>query len=128
MTPPPTITKKEHLEIALLTILITLLSAHHTNNTLLTKIAAAQALIALLAPRLYHPLAWIWYHLTAILNRIGPAIILGVVFLIVVTPVAWLRRLSGRDNLKILTFKKTATSVMNVRDHVYTAKDFQKGF
>lgn len=55
----------------------------------------------LVAPKLLRPLNKVWYQLGLFLGRFVSPIVLGILFFIVITPVAIVMRLSGRDTLKL---------------------------
>lgn len=55
----------------------------------------------LVAPKLLRPLNKAWYQLGLFLGRFVSPIVLGILFFIVITPVAIVMRLSGRDALKL---------------------------
>lgn len=75
-----------------------------------------------------YPFVAFWYGLGAILNAISSRIILTLIFFLVVTPVAVVRKISGADALKLKQFKKDNKSAMVIRDHEYKAGDFEKTF
>jgi len=58
-------------------------------------------LSGLLAPRLLTPLNKLWFQLGLAMGRIVSPIVLGVLFFIVITPVAIFMRIIGRDELKL---------------------------
>lgn len=62
-------------------------------------IAAGFLLLALLAPAVLHPLNVVWMRFGALLNRIVSPLVLGAIYFIVMTPVALLFKLTGRDVL-----------------------------
>lgn len=63
--------------------------------------AAAFFLLAAMAfPRVLHPLNIVWMRLGLLLNRIVSPIVLGVIYFGLLTPVATLMRLRGRDVLQ----------------------------
>ncbi len=62
------------------------------------------------------------------LNKISTTILLTVVFILIVTPVALIRRLSGADPLKLKQFKKSRQSVFFTRNHTYSKNDCQNLF
>lgn len=57
------------------------------------------AAAALTVPRILHPLNVLWMRLGALLNRIVSPLVLGVIYFIVLTPVAVFMRARGRDVL-----------------------------
>lgn len=66
-------------------------------------IAAAGALLLLawLAPNLLKGPNRLWYGLGQLLGRIVSPVVLGLMFLILITPLALIMRLAGRDALRI---------------------------
>jgi len=64
-------------------------------------IAAAFLLLALAAPTALRPLNRLWTRLGELLSRLVTPIVLALVFYGVVTPVAALMRLRGKDPLKL---------------------------
>jgi hypothetical protein len=66
--------------------------------------------------------------LTRTLNVISTTILLTLVFIIIVTPVALIRRLTGADPLKLREFKKSRQSALTTRNHTYTANDLKQLF
>lgn len=55
---------------------------------------------SLLFPRVLHPLNVAWMRLGLLLNRIVSPVVMGIMFFGVLTPVAVLMRLRGRDELR----------------------------
>jgi hypothetical protein len=90
------------------------------------------AIIALVinmtVPQIYRPLAVVWLGLAHVLGTIMSRIILAIVFFAVVTPVAVVRKLAGRDSMKLTAFKAGTDSVMLARNHTFTAKDIEKPY
>ena len=64
-------------------------------------LASIFLLFALIAPKLLGPLNKAWYQLGLFLGRFISPIVLGILFFIVITPVAIVMRLAGRDALKL---------------------------
>jgi predicted membrane metal-binding protein len=64
-------------------------------------VAIAFALFALLWPRVLHPLNRVWLALGRLLHRVVSPIIMGAVFFLCVTPIAWIMRLRGKDVLSL---------------------------
>ncbi len=79
----------------------------------------------MIQPALFKPAAKIWFGLSHILGTVMSKILLSVVFLTVVTPVALFRRMIGKDAMQMKKWKKDATSVFRVRDHLFTSKDIE---
>ena len=71
-------------------------------------IATASIIVSMLfaatiffAPQLLSPLNRLWYELGLLLGKIVSPIVLGAMFFVIITPVALITRLFGRDELKI---------------------------
>ena len=64
-------------------------------------IAAAFLAIALLRPNVLAPLNRMWTKLGLLMTMVVSPILLGLLFLVVVTPVGLLMRLSGKDPLRL---------------------------
>jgi hypothetical protein len=79
-------------------------------------------------PQLYGPAAIVWFKLSELLGTVVSKIVLCIVFLVVVTPVGLLRRVAGKDSLKLKSFKKGYGSVMETRNHTFSADDIRKPY
>lgn len=55
--------------------------------------------LALVLPRVLHPLNFLWMKLGDLLGRIVSPIVLGIIFYLAVTPFALVMKLAGRDAL-----------------------------
>lgn len=64
-------------------------------------IAALFLLTAVLRPPLLHPLNRVWTALAVVLNRVTTPVVCGLLFYLVVTPVALLLRMRGKDLLRL---------------------------
>ena len=59
------------------------------------------AIVGFTTPMSLNPVYKIWMRFGLIMNRITTPIILGIVFFIVLTPIAFMMRLFGRDTLNL---------------------------
>ena len=66
------------------------------------------ALITLSVPKLLAPFNRLWFELGQLMGRIVSPIVLGAIFFLILTPVALVTRLFGRDELRLK--RKAATS------------------
>ncbi|KAA2243606.1 hypothetical protein F0L74_14055 [Chitinophaga agrisoli] len=69
-----------------------------------------------------------WVKFGELLGAVNSRIILGIVFCLVVVPVACCRRLARKDPLQLRQFKKGRGSVMQPRDHTFTREDLLHTF
>jgi hypothetical protein len=65
------------------------------------SLALLFSLTALVAPRLLTPLNRLWFQLGMLLSKVISPLVLGLIFLVLITPVALVTRLFGRDALRI---------------------------
>lgn len=78
-------------------------------------LAAAFLVAALAAPRSLRPLNQLWFRFGLVLHRIVSPLILGMLFFLTVTPVAFIYRLRGKDPLG-LKFDRQRKSYWIVRE------------
>lgn len=69
-------------------------------------------------------IAWVWMRLARMLGWISNGLLLSVVFLVVVVPVAFIRRMLKKD--RMTRFDKAAASNFTERNHVFKKEDFEK--
>jgi hypothetical protein len=63
-------------------------------------ISAALIVMALLAPMLLAPIEWAWSKIGGVLGFVNTRILLTLIFFVVLTPIALVLRLLGRDPLE----------------------------
>ncbi|MEW5774406.1 MAG: SxtJ family membrane protein [Thermodesulfobacteriota bacterium] len=91
--------------------------------------AAAGATLALMtAPVLFKPFAVAWFGLSHVMGAVMSRLILSLVFFLVVTPVAVLRRALGKDPMRLRQWKAGQDSVFTVRDATVSAQDLERPF
>lgn len=64
-------------------------------------LAAVFAAVTLIAPKALAPLNRLWFGLGLLLGRIVSPIVLGLIFFMLITPVALVTRIFGRDELRL---------------------------
>ena len=82
----------------------------------------------MIVPQIFRPVAMVWLAFSELLGTVSSKILLSIVFFGVVTPVGILRRLFGKDSLKLQEFKASEESVLVVRNHKYSAADLERPF
>ena len=70
----------------------------------------------------------VWFGLSKLLGKISTGILLGVVFFVIVIPVALFRNMLRLDGLKLKQFKKSKDSVLVIREHTYADSDLLHTF
>jgi hypothetical protein len=64
-------------------------------------IALAFGLAAVVGPQILHPLNRVWLALGRLLHRVVSPLLMGAIFFVVVTPIAWIMRMRGKDVLSL---------------------------
>lgn len=121
-------TRKRCGEFGLAAVMITLLLALYFKKELYVLLALMLTLITMTVPVILNPFAVIWFGFSKGLGVISTFVMMALVFFLIVAPVGILRKLMGKDSLKIREFKKSRQSVMVNRDHLYSAEDFLNTF
>jgi hypothetical protein len=90
--------------------------------------AAVVQVVNMTAPQVFRPLAVVWLGLSHVLGLVVSKLILAIIFFVVVTPVAIVRRIVGADSLHLRGFKRGHGSVMRQRDHTFSGKDLEQPY
>lgn len=122
------ITKEQAKDSGMAVVLILLVIGLFAGKDVYFLLAAGALLMDMIFPMFYYPFAIFWFGLSNILGAVVSRVLLTLVYLAVVLPVAWLRRLSGKDTLLLKGFKRSNVSVMRQRNHVFEASDLEKPF
>lgn len=91
------------LELGVFLLAIGLFAAHRKPQLqayLVVALAAALLGLALVRPVLLVPAASRWMRIGALLSRLVQPVVLTLIYLVVLTPVAWLRRTVGRSPIR----------------------------
>jgi hypothetical protein len=82
----------------------------------------------MIAPQVYRPVAVVWLGLSERLGAVSSKILLSLVYFGVVTPIGVLRRLAGKDSLKLRAFKASRESAMWERNHKFSGGDLKQPY
>jgi Saxitoxin biosynthesis operon protein SxtJ len=85
-------------------------------------------IVNMIVPRIFAPASVLWLGLSHVLGTVMSKVLLSILFFAVVTPIGLLRRLFGKDSLKLRQFKAGTESVMLVRNHLFVAQDIEKPY
>ena len=122
------ITADQCKDTGLAMTLIALLVALAKDSMTPVAFAIAVLILTMTAPGLFSPLARLWFGLSHWLGKIASTLLLSIVFVLVVTPVGLIRKLSGKDAMRLGQWKAGRESVFVRRDHHVTAADLEKPF
>ena len=122
------ITSRQRTETAILLAIVGLLVAVSYQDWRLVWLSGGILLLSLVAPIIFHPLALVWFGLAKVLSIFSSTVLLTLLFLLLVTPVGWVRKWLGKDTLQRKDFKKSQQSVLKVRNHRYEPADLKHPF
>lgn len=125
---PKSVSKKQSSDSGMAIVLILLLIAFFSGNPLYFKIAIPVLIINMIYPMFYYYFAIAWLGLSHIIGTFVSKIILSLVYFIIVLPMAMVRKLIGKDTLQLKQFKKSNSSVMHKRNHLFTSDDLKHPF
>jgi hypothetical protein len=122
------ITKDQSRDTGMAMVLLLLIVAVSRKREGYVFVAMAVHVVNMTWPQIYRPLAVLWLGLSELMGSVVSKILLSLVFFVVVTPIAILRRLAGKDSLKLRGFKATQNSAMLERNHVFVGQDLEKPY
>jgi hypothetical protein len=125
---PATASREQAKDTGMAMVLICLLIAVLGGKQRFVFIAILLLLINMIRPDIYKPLAKLWLGLSHMMGTIMSKVILTIIFFILVMPVGLLRRLMGKDTLRLKEWKKGNRSVFKIRDHKFTSDDIMNPY
>lgn len=106
-------------------VLICLICGLSLGRPVFYPLAAALLVLNMIWPGAYKPAAKVWFGLSHKLGSVVSRILLTVVFYLLVAPVGLLRRIAGKDSLRLKAWKRGKDSVFRRREHVYSSADIE---
>ena len=82
-------------------------------------------IIAMAYPPVFKPFAICWFAISTALGTVVSKVLLTVLFFAMVLPVGMIRRLMGKDSMRIKCWRKGSGSVFRIRNHRFTAEDLK---
>jgi hypothetical protein len=122
------ITKDQSRDTGMAMVLLLLILYIRTKRDGVLFAAIALHVVNMILPKIYAPIAVAWLGLSHLLGTVMSKILLSILFFGIVTPIGILRRLLGKDSLKLLAFKASEESVMLVRNHMFVGRDIEKPY
>jgi Saxitoxin biosynthesis operon protein SxtJ len=121
-------TKDQCRDTGMAMVLLLLLIFLKTRRNGMLYSAMVLHVVNMIVPRIYAPLAVLWLGLSHVLGTVMSKVLLSILFFGLVTPIGLLRRLFGKDSLKLREFKAGPESVMLVRSHLFVSQDIEKPY
>jgi hypothetical protein len=123
-----TMSNKQASDTGMASVLILLLIGLFAEKDLFIKFSILLLIINMSYPKFFYPFAIIWFGLSKFLGTVLSKIILTILYITMIMPVGLLRRLIGKDSLKLSEFKKDTNSVMKTRDIYIVSEDIEKPY
>jgi hypothetical protein len=120
--------KDQSRDTGMAMVLLFLLLALSPKRHAFLFVAIALHLLNMTVPVIYRPIAIVWLGLSDVMGAVMSRVLLSIVFFLVVTPIGMLRRLFGKDALKLRAFKASNNSVMLERNHTFTGRDLERPY
>jgi hypothetical protein len=125
---PGYISPEQSKDTGMAMVLLCLIAGLAGGNQLFFKIAIGLLLIDMIWPKIFFPVAVVWFGFANIMSGIVSKIILTIIFFLVVTPIGLLKRRTGPEPLRLKEWKRNKDSVFAVRNRSYSARDFEKPY
>ena len=109
-------------------VLICLICFQVWKLPILILLAIMFLIVAMTYPPIYKPFAIFWFGLSTALGTVVSKVILTVLFFALVLPVGLMRRIMGKDAMRIKCWKKGKESVFRMRDHRFAPKDMENPY
>ena len=122
------ISKEQSKDSGLALALIALLLGLLLNDDAYFKTAIVLLFLSMAVPSIFRPFAFLWYGLAELLGTVMSKILLTLVFVIIVLPVALLRKIAGKDSMNLKAFKNGTSTVFTEINKVYSKTDLEKPF
>lgn len=122
------IDRKQNMEVGIVLTLVFLVTGLMTGLIVWFQVGVCTLLLAVLIPVAYTPLSWGWYGFARLAECVCSKVVLSLIFFLVVTPVALLRRCFSEDILRLRSFKKQQNSVFIVKEKTYKKEDMDKQY
>jgi polyferredoxin len=97
-------------------------------NSISIFFAFITLILTMTYPLILKKLSVFWLAFSQLIGTVASKIILTILFFAIVTPMGVLRRLIGKDDLKLTEFKKSEASAFDDRNYTFGPKDFENPF
>ena len=122
------VTKDQSRDTGMAMVLLALLIYLKTKRSGFLYAGVLLQVVDMIMPRVYGPVAIVWLGLAEILGTVMSRVLLSILFFGLVTPIGILRRLFGKDSLKLRDFKAGKESAMTARNHVFVGHDLERPY
>jgi hypothetical protein len=104
-------------------VLICLLLLYWGHRPLFLPLAIVLLLLTMTWPKIFRPLAVLWFGFSHIMGNLVSKVFLTILFFGLVTPIGLIRRWVGKDTLQLRQWKRDKSSVLIERKGAITPED-----
>lgn len=123
------VTDKQCIDTGMAIVLILLLIAFWRGSSCMVKLAIPILVLNMIIPKIFYYPSIVWFRFSEVLGNLVSKIVLTLIYLIVVIPIAIIRRFFGKDTLRLKSFsKKNTDSYFLDRNHIFSGKDLENLF
>lgn len=121
-------TREQARDTGMAMALICLLFAYWGHHPRLLPLAIIILLVTMVVPQVFRPLAVLWFGLSHVMGNVVSKVVLSIIFFVVVTPIGLIRRMTGKDSLRLRQWKQDHSSVFVTREGVIRPEDLQNPY
>lgn len=121
-------TNKENYGSSIALTILMLLLFLWLNTVVFIYCAIAILFVAALNVKWIYPVSFVWYNLAMLMSKVTTTVLLSVVFVFLVCPAGFVRRMLQKDSLRLADFKKSNESVFVERKHTFSSNDLLKPY
>lgn len=125
---PKKVSAKECTDTGMALVLVCLLVYFFTDNRVSLLASISILVLNMVWSKAFSFFAKVWLGMSNLLGTVMSKAILTVIFAVVLTPIALLRRVLGHDPMRLKEWKAGTKSVLVVRDHKYSAEEIEQPF
>lgn len=122
------ITNDQSRDTGMAMVLLLLIVAASRKREGYLYVAMALQVLNMIKPALFRPIAVVWLALSDLLGAVMSKLLMAIVFFVVVTPMGIIRRLAGKDSMRLRAFKASKDSVMVERNHKFVGADLNSPY
>jgi hypothetical protein len=122
------ITKDESRDTGMAMVLLLLILSATLKRKEFIAGAIALHVLNMTVPQIYRPIAVFWLGFSELLGEVVSRVLMAVVFFVIVTPIGLMRKMLGKDSLKLRVFKTGTESVMIARNHQFVGRDLERPY
>jgi len=123
-----TITPLQCRDTCLALTFLLLLIQVFTKTAYLAYTAMLLLLLGMVFPNAMKVPARIWFGLSHLLGQVMSRVLFGIIWLLLVLPMGLVRRMLGKDSLRLKLWKQSSVSCFVERAHVFSAEDLKNPY